>query len=158
LSTDSTSHRGITLEGTHFTVKATSYQEDIDITNPANQKWVTRVFGVEKALDHTAAEQHCGLVNNINQIVSSYSASPLTKHLNDHLTFNKLFQKLNFQSGDHVADGKKFRALNKDLKDSIVLEILGAGALHDPKLVQQVADVPDDEVQLHLASCGIENL
>jgi hypothetical protein len=157
LSMDGTSHRGITLEGTHFTVKATSYQEDVDIANPANQKWVTRVLGVEKALDHTAAEQHRGLVNNVNQIVSSYAASPLAKRLNDHLTFNKLFHKLNFQSGDHAADGKKFQALNKDLKDSIVLETLGDGALHDPELVQQVADVPDDEVQLHLASHGIEN-
>jgi hypothetical protein len=160
LSTDGTSHRGITLEGTHFTVKATSYQEDVDMANPANQKWVTRVLGVEKALDHTAAEQHRGLVNNVNQIVSSYAASPLAKCLNDHLTFNKLFHKLNFQSGDHAADGKKFQALNKDLKDSIVLETLGqnaADSLHDSELVQQVADVPNDEVQLYLASRGIEN-
>jgi hypothetical protein len=93
--------------------------------------------------------------------VSSYAASPLAKCLNDHLTFNKLFHKLNFQSGGHAADGKKFQALNKDLKDSIVLKTLGqnaADSLHDSELVQQVADVPNDEVQLYLASCGIENL
>ncbi|KAJ7362786.1 hypothetical protein DFH08DRAFT_799807 [Mycena albidolilacea] len=160
LSMDGTSHRGITLEGTHFTVKAASYQEDINMANPANQKWVTRVLGVEKVLDHTAAEQHRGLVNNVNQIVSSYAASPLAKCLNNHLTFNKLFHKLNFQSGDHTVDGKKFQALNKDLKGLIVLETLGqnaADSLHDFELVQQVADVPNDEVQLYLASRCIEN-
>jgi hypothetical protein len=116
-------------------------------------------LGVEKALDYTAVEQHCGLVNN-NQIVSSYAASPLTKCLNDYLTFDKLFYKLNFQTGDHAAGGKKFQALNKDLKDSIVLETLhqnAADSLHDSELVHQVAGVPNDEVQLYLASCGIEN-
>jgi hypothetical protein len=148
------------MEGTHFTVKASSYGDDDDITTPANHKWVTRVFGVEKALDHTATEQHHGLLNNLNHIVASYSGSPLAKRLNDHLTFNKLFQKLHFQSGDHAADGKKFQALNRTLKDSVVLEDLGAravSALPDSELLEQVADVPDEEVQAHLASRGIEN-
>jgi hypothetical protein len=92
--------------------------------------------------------------------VSSYAASPLTKCLNNHLTFDKLFHKLNFQSSDHAADGKKFQTLNKDLKDSIVLKTLGqnaADSLHDSELVQQVADVPNGGVQLYLAPCGIEN-
>ncbi|KAF8202742.1 hypothetical protein K438DRAFT_1758056 [Mycena galopus ATCC 62051] len=160
VSTDGTSHRGITMEGTHLTVKAASYQDDNNTANPTNHKWVTRVVGVEKALDHTAAEQHRGFVNTANRIVSSYAGSPLAKRLNDHLTFNKFFQKLNFQSGDHAADGKKFQALNGDLKDSVVLETLGESAVDSlPKseFLQQVADVPEEEVQQHLASRGIEN-
>ncbi|KAJ7301476.1 hypothetical protein DFH08DRAFT_663231, partial [Mycena albidolilacea] len=104
LSTDGTSHRGITTEGTHVTVKSSSYGDNDDITTPTNHKWVTRVFGVEKALNHTATEQHCSLLNNLNHIDTSYLGSPLAKRLNDHLTFNRLFQKLNFQSGDHAAD------------------------------------------------------
>jgi hypothetical protein len=115
---------------------------------------------VEKALDHTATEQHCSLLNNLNHIVSSYSGSPLSKRLKDHLTFNNLFQKLNFQSGDHAADDKKFQALNRALKDSVVLENLGASAvssLPDSELLEQVTDVLDEEVQAHLASRGIEN-
>ncbi|KAF8164431.1 hypothetical protein K438DRAFT_1617415, partial [Mycena galopus ATCC 62051] len=66
MSTDGTSHRGITREGTHLSLKAASYQDGNDLTNPANHKWVTRVVGVEKELDRTAAEQHRGFVNTAN--------------------------------------------------------------------------------------------
>ncbi|KAJ7636427.1 hypothetical protein FB45DRAFT_1138081 [Roridomyces roridus] len=163
VSTDGTSHRGVTIEGRHITLPASSYADDED--SDADKQWVTRLINVEEAISHTAEDQRAGLVDSVNDIIDTYNESPMAARMestgNERLTFNSFHLKLKFMHGDHASDGKKFHALTAETKKSIILETLGQDAadlLPADDVLNQSLAVEDSEIDDWLRTRGIKDV
>nr|GAT42895.1 predicted protein [Mycena chlorophos] len=87
-STDGTTHRGITVESRHLTLKV----KPLDGSGPA--KWTTRFLGVERARNHTGEQQHIGMTSVVRELTTGYSASPMAKRLGHHLTFEEVAEDI----------------------------------------------------------------
>ncbi|KAJ7054321.1 hypothetical protein C8F01DRAFT_1259601 [Mycena amicta] len=155
ISSDGTTHRGITVESRHSNVQAQSYGDE---NVPAT--WKTRFLGVERAQAHTGEAQHRGNLALIEDLTKTYTNSPTALRQAYTLNITTVYTKLTFQNGDHAADGRKFQRLSGELKRSLMLEAVGDQLfedLSDSELVDAAKDVTEEDVERYLALRGILN-
>ncbi|KIY62802.1 hypothetical protein CYLTODRAFT_360941, partial [Cylindrobasidium torrendii FP15055 ss-10] len=157
LSTDGTSHRGITIEGRHITLKAPEYRDE----NDDEMRWVTRAIGVERALDHTAERQLRGMHNSLSTIATVYSESPLAAMENDKLTLDGAISKTKFANMDHAADGKKYhRKYGAGKRDATVREFgrLRLEGLSAEVFAQEMCRVKSEDIEEFLPGLSLDTL
>ncbi|KAF9027636.1 hypothetical protein BDZ89DRAFT_889631, partial [Hymenopellis radicata] len=154
-SSDGTTHRGITVESRHITIKAPDYRDSKSLEDPEQWKWSTRLLGVERALDHTADRQHAGMVGIARDISEIYTNSSLSIRYHDMLSWQDYYSKMKFQVMDHASDGIKAHRADGELKKRIAREDLGKAneyRLRDDleRYMETIAAIPEKEINEQL--------
>ncbi|KAJ7698453.1 hypothetical protein B0H16DRAFT_1349539, partial [Mycena metata] len=97
---DSTSNRGINIEGAHLATRVPDYASGkIDIDPNSTPK--VRFLGVEKTIDHTSAESIRGWQTRVAEFCDLFNRSPLAQRLACHYSVWDFLRILKGMNGDH---------------------------------------------------------
>ncbi|KAJ7614870.1 hypothetical protein FB45DRAFT_758179 [Roridomyces roridus] len=130
-SSDSTTHRGMTVECRHITLPTPSYAPGVDDNDQSTWSYETRFVEVAQALDHTAQSQFEGTKEVANRLADLYNRSPLSEQERRTIDKNDYWRKKMGECRDHASDGKKAFELSAAHKKNIIVEDLGRAAIED---------------------------
>ncbi|KAJ7938042.1 hypothetical protein B0H13DRAFT_1588185, partial [Mycena leptocephala] len=137
ISADSTSNRGINIEGRHMASRAPDYKSGNLEIDPKSTPRV-RFLGVEKTIDHTSAESVKGWQSGIQEAMALFNESPLARRLKKNYTFRDFLRVLKGMNGDHGSNEKSSAKGMQGLKHEEAVKELGEEVLAGKEFMELV--------------------
>ncbi|KAJ7318853.1 hypothetical protein DFH08DRAFT_714525, partial [Mycena albidolilacea] len=128
ISADSTSNRGINIEGAHLATRVPDYMVGkIDVDPQSTPK--VRFLGVEKTIDHTSTESIRGWQTRVEEFCDLFNRSPLAQRLARKYSVRDFLRILKGMNGDHASNEKSTAKGIQNLKHEEAINELGEQAL-----------------------------
>ncbi|KAI5892028.1 uncharacterized protein SCHCODRAFT_02667573 [Schizophyllum commune H4-8] len=148
-SSDGTSHKKIQYESTCISLRAPTYEPDVNDEDPSTWKPVTRFVALTSALRHTAEAQQEGKRKLGEKIAEIYNSSPLAQ-ADGKMDGDEWLIKQVGQNKDHAADGRKETTATGEAKEKAVtrrLEEEEAANIDFQMLLRRVMSLTQQEMR-----------
>ncbi|KAJ7748889.1 hypothetical protein B0H16DRAFT_1725282 [Mycena metata] len=156
MSSDSTSRRKMNYQSHHIHMWVPVKNADGSVSLSSDPK--IRFLGIASTVDHTTATSKAVWLTLYNDIISTYNASPIGRHLGT-LDLRLICRVLRGMCGDHANNEKALSEAWRELKHDLLLQELGEE--HLQQLNEQIDELreikqkwlPPDERAAHDLAC-----